>query len=322
MSRRHSVPRSRWAALHRSTITLALLALTIGSVPHLFGAGTGAGSGADLTADLAAPAASTSAPTPEPDPTTDATPARPVAQPAAQAAAAVTPVRRLPSGVAAAGPLFRGSSGNSHSCSASVLDAGDGVSLVITAAHCVSGSGAGIRFAPGYHDGTAPYGVWTSVAGFADAGWISAQDPRRDYALLAVAPRGGRPLSDVVAGYRLGAAPRTGSRVQVIGYPSGTGGSAVICTATVYGTSGFPSFDCPGFVGGTSGGSWTAAATDGGVPVLRGVIGGLHQGGCEPDTSYSPVLNDAARDLVARAAAAVRLGIAGDRLPAAGPDGC
>jgi hypothetical protein len=49
-----------------------------------------------------------------------------------------------------------------------------------------------------------------------------------------------------------------------------------------------------------------------------GLIGGLHQGGCSPVTSYSSPLGAPARRAYLRAAAGAR----GDIVPPAGPDGC
>ena len=65
------------------------------------------------------------------------------------------------SGLRSVGPLFP--SGSSiHTCTASVIASRTG-DLVITAAHCLSGTGAGWRFAPGYDNGAEPYGSWKVV---------------------------------------------------------------------------------------------------------------------------------------------------------------
>src|SRR5580704_5562537 len=62
------------------------------------------------------------------------------------------------------GALFRithrGQLSGGHFCTASVVDSPQG-DLVMTAAHCVSGLGAGqFAFVPGFRDGRTPYGVW------------------------------------------------------------------------------------------------------------------------------------------------------------------
>ncbi len=72
----------------------------------------------------------------------------PVTTPPAPANPAASPV----------GALF---ADGSHFCTASVVhsEAGD---LVLTAAHCVRD---GMTFAPGYHDGVTPFGMWTVTTG-------------------------------------------------------------------------------------------------------------------------------------------------------------
>ena len=69
--------------------------------------------------------------------------------------------------------------------------------------------------------------------------------------------------------------------MTVTGYVLGQNDAAVTCTPPVYFTSGWPSFDCGGFADGTSGSPWVQAGH------VDAVIGGLHQGGCTPATSYS-----------------------------------
>jgi hypothetical protein len=52
--------------------------------------------------------------------------------------------------------------------------------------------------------------------------------------------------------------------------------------------------------------------------VIDGDIGGLHQGGCTPSTSYSPPLGKPAQAALARAVSHAK----SDVFPAAGSDGC
>jgi V8-like Glu-specific endopeptidase len=86
------------------------------------------------------------------------------------------------------GPLFENGLATGHSCTASVLNAGR--DLLLTAAHCVTGTGAGVQFAPGY-DGTSgdptPYGVWTVTRTYVPTPWLQDQDADHDYAILQVA---------------------------------------------------------------------------------------------------------------------------------------
>lgn len=195
-----------------------------------------------------------------------------------------------------------------------------GRDLVLTAAHCLAGTGQGILFAPGYHDGRAPYGVWRVTAAYADPRWVSTQDPRHDYAFLRMAAqqRHSRQvrIGDVVAGYRLGPAPDPGDMVQVVAYTFGILDKPITCTAPVYVSGGYPAFDCHGYVLGTSGAGWLRHGH--GRDTVVGLIGGLHQGGCVDYTSYSPRFD---ADTLALYRRAVR-GQAADTLPLPGSDGC
>jgi hypothetical protein len=242
--------------------------------------------------------------------------------PTAAAPAAVTAhhAARHFRGVASVGALFLpGLYPSLHTCSASVIrsSAGD---VIMTAAHCVSGSGVGYRFAPGYHDGKTPYGVWNVTAAYGDPAWISGQDPHRDWAFLTVADRRIhgrlRSLQSVTGGSRLGHTARRGRRVTVIGYGIGRNDRPIRCKATVYRHRGYPAFNCGGYVGGTSGSPWLRRTAAGRVVV--GDIGGLHQGGCTPSTSYSPPLGKPAHRALSRAGH----GKHADVFPAAGSDGC
>jgi hypothetical protein len=93
--------------------------------------------------------------------------------------------------------------------------------------------------------------------------------------------------------------------------------TATSCTTTVYWTRGYPSFDCDGFAGGTSGGPWITPGADG-TPTLTAVIGGLHQGGCSPDTSYSSAFDATTASVLTRA----EHGRPADTLPSPDSDGC
>jgi hypothetical protein len=199
-----------------------------------------------------------------------------------------------------------------HYCTASVIHS-PGHDLALTAAHCVIGSGFAIEFAPGYHDGVSPYGVWSVRRVYLDRAWVHGQDPRRDFAILQLARHGGVGVEDRTGvAPRLGSAPPAGTLVTVDGYVAGIGGRPITCRAPVYYTSGYPSFDCGGFAAGVSGGPWLSGGR------VVGAIGGLHQGGCTPSTSYSAPFGADVAALLARAEA----GGPGDVGPIPGSDGC
>jgi len=212
-----------------------------------------------------------------------------------------------PRTVATVGALFPDIVGSSHSCTAGVIDSPSG-NVIVTAAHCVVGSGAGMVFVPGYDDGGAPYGSWTVTKAYAATGWITGQDPEMDYVFLVVAPLStnatAAPLQSVTGGNVLGMAPGPGQRVTVAGYQVGRDDQPVICAPLVYLTGGYPSFDCAGYVAGTSGAPWIAGyKSSTGAGTITAVIGGLNQGGCSSGTSYSAPFTAATRQLLARAVA-------------------
>ncbi|NKQ55979.1 trypsin-like peptidase domain-containing protein [Amycolatopsis sp. K13G38] len=187
---------------------------------------------------------------------------------------------------AAAGALF---SGGRHFCSASVVDspAGD---LVLTAAHCVqAGTPADLSFAPAYHDGVAPYGMWPVTSVVVPDGWASSADPDLDFAFLIVHQDGNpRPVQSLTGAEKLGIDRGFVNDVTLVGYPDSTQ-SPVICRDTTTQESAYQQrIACPGYPDGTSGGPWLTdvdPATGNGTVI--GVIGGYEQGGDSPDVSYS-----------------------------------
>jgi V8-like Glu-specific endopeptidase len=238
----------------------------------------------------------------------------------AQAAASKSmPTSSTTSGVPEVGALFANASRTDHDCTASVVDSLHG-DVLLTAAHCVSGSGAGMVFAPGYHNGVSPYRRWTITAVHLAPEWLKSQDPHEDFAFLTVAPQtiNGRvtDIEQVTGAYQLGGKPRSGEAITVLGYPAGTNNDAITCRTKVFFAGAFPSFNCSGFVDGTSGGPWLIHTAKGSRIV--GVIGGMNQGGCVDSTSYSSPLTQAARTVYARASNHS----APDVAPTPGGDGC
>ena len=175
---------------------------------------------------------------------------------------------------------------------------------------------------PGYHGGTAPYGVWAVAEVFVDPAWLSDQDPHHDVAILRLARQqyGGHRVGvqNVVGGNVLGAAPRPGTVVQVPAYPIGINDDPINCRNRTYLTRGYPSFDCHFYFDATSGAPFLRAGDDSGGQVVVGVIGGLHQGGCVDYTSYAAPFGADIRSLLTRAGR----GQHPDALPVPGSSGC
>ena len=231
-----------------------------------------------------------------------------------------TPTATSFGGVPSVGAVFDNGLTQPHSCSASVVLTPRG-GLVLTAAHCVAGTGAGLLFAPGYVDGRTPYGVWTVQKAWVSPRWVSSQDPHDDYAFLQVAPqtRNGRTVhvQDVTGGSLLGLAPRAGTTVTSVAYPYGIDDQPITCVNRIVTTSGYPTFNCHGYPGGTSGSPFLL--THRGLPnVVVGLIGGLHQGGCYEWNSFSSPFGADTLTTYLRAAA----GRPADTVPVAGSDGC
>jgi hypothetical protein len=230
-----------------------------------------------------------------------------------------TPSARRFAGLPTVGALFP-PGGADHTCTASVVASPPG-DLLITAAHCIVGTGAGYRFAPAYHDGLEPFGSWTVVRAYGAPQWIARQDPADDFAILVVA--NGRvdgrteEIQRVTGAERLGTAPGVGLRVTVPAYPVGLDDDPITCTAPVYRDGAFVAFNCTPYPDGTSGAPWLHRGGTG-VATVVGVIGGLHQGGCSVSTSYSAAFSSNVRAALERAES----GGPASTFPAAGGDGC
>jgi len=195
-------------------------------------------------------------------------------------------------GRAAVGALFTSANGRlgSHFCTASVVSSPAG-NLLITAAHCLQGrslSPAGsIVFAPGYHDGRFPNGVWMVTTEYVDAAWSTDQNPDDDVAFLVVGRKGTHIQRHTGAETLKTGEPA--QLVQVIGYPDQTN-DPITCTAQAHNFSPREMvFDCDNFTNGTSGGPFLADVNPRtGEGSVIGVIGGYENGGDTPNVSYSP----------------------------------
>jgi hypothetical protein len=288
----------------RGLATAATLVALLGFAPACASAST-------RSTPASSPAASASV-----QPTTAAT-TQPTAQPDVTDVAGRTASAFAGSRVV--GALFPSALVPFHICSASVI-ASANKSVIMTAAHCVRGGhDAGYAFAPGYHDGKAPYGFWTVTAAYGAPAWVKHTSNHDDFAFLVVAPRmiNGvlTRLQSVTGAVRLGARPKKGVQVTVPAYPLGNGGP-IRCTAKVFYQGVFPGFHCGGYVDGTSGAPWLVGS--GSHRRMVGLVSGLHQGGCTPSTSYSSPLGSAAAAALKRAAHSKP----GDTFPSPPGDGC
>jgi V8-like Glu-specific endopeptidase len=193
------------------------------------------------------------------------------------------------SGTAAVGALFTMSAGKlgHHFCTASVVNSPDG-DLIITAAHCVSGT-SGVVFVPGYDHGATPYGVWTVTKIYTDQSWQTSSDPDDDVAFLQVGQHGSIvPIEDVTGAEQLATGTSARQLVEVIGYPNATDVPIACQNRTREPMLNQLEFDCGGYTDGTSGGPFLVHVNpQTGQGSVIGVIGGYEQGGFVPQVSYS-----------------------------------
>ncbi|MFE0102896.1 trypsin-like serine peptidase [Streptomyces sp. NPDC059009] len=199
---------------------------------------------------------------------------------------------------AAVGVLVREDVDGGHFCTASVVDSPDG-NVIMTAAHCLDGETDDLVFVPGYHEGTAPHGIWKLTSVAVDDRWSAEQDEDHDVAFAVVAARDARQVQDVVGAHPLATdAAATSGPARVTGYP-GTSETPLTCLniPTAYGASQLR-IACGDFTTGTSGSPWVDA--DGRVV---GLIGGHEGGGDTAAVSYSPALTASTRKLYERAVA-------------------
>jgi hypothetical protein len=194
------------------------------------------------------------------------------------------------------GAIFLGGS-DLHACTGAVLHSAAG-NLVLTAAHCL-GAGGPATFVPGFAGKAAPADVWTVDVQYLDPRWVADKDPHADYAIARVSRAdGGSVEAQVGSALSLGSAPAKGSRVNVVAYLAGVGGTPIGCQAsTGISDGGYPELQCAGLANGTSGAPWISGST------VLGVIGGLHGGGCAENLSYSSPFDQHIAELLARAEA-------------------
>jgi hypothetical protein len=198
-----------------------------------------------------------------------------------------------------------------HGCTGAVVHSATG-DLALTAAHCL-GPGISAALVPGFAGKAEPADTWTVDQVYLDPRWMTARDPRADYAIVRVSrPDGGSIETQVGSALSLGAAPAAGSTVSIIAYLAGVGGKPIGCQASTRTVEGYPELPCAGLADGTSGAPWISGST------VVGVIGGLHGGGCAENLSYSAPFDEHTTDLLTRAEA----GGPGDVPPPAFNDEC
>ncbi|KND92022.1 hypothetical protein TOPH_03279 [Tolypocladium ophioglossoides CBS 100239] len=200
--------------------------------------------------------------------------------------AAAVPFNGIPS----VGVLHHGDP-KQHYCTASVIESKNG-NVILTAAHCVSGSGKGLVFSPGYHDGAVPYGSYPVTAAYVHPDWNKDHSIDDDFAFLTLGKgtHGGKSVDvqSVVGGNKLVTNAGYKNTVEVVGYNDNAQKPVHCLVGTYEAEAGQLGFNCGPFSSGTSGSPWISgydAKTEHGNVI--GNIGGWHTGGCSASTSYS-----------------------------------
>lgn len=196
-----------------------------------------------------------------------------------------------------------------HYCTASAVDGGHH-NLLVTAAHCLYGSGyrRHVAYVPMYDAGKTPYGIWTAKRLTVTGGWRNGHDQDLDFGFVALNTRGGRQLADVTGNSTLAVNKGFVNQVTVIGYPTAQnapGDHPIWCANTTSRQARYQvRFDCSGYYGGTSGSPFLLNynhSTHRGEVI--GVIGGYQQGGNVDYISYSSYFDKDVWNLRATAAA-------------------
>ncbi len=207
------------------------------------------------------------------------------------------------------GALFIRDGDDDHFCTASVV-ASPGRDLLITAAHCInSGKGGGYRqdivFIPDYHNGEAPFGIWTPKRLLVAPQWSRDSDPSLDVGFVVLEPHDGRNIEDILGANRLEIDPPYQQLVRVTGYPDGGSAPITCLNWTSEWSVTQLRFQCSGYADGTSGSPWVTRF-DGRTRTgtIVGVIGGYQEGGDTASVSYSSYLGQDVQSLYREAAAA------------------
>jgi hypothetical protein len=201
------------------------------------------------------------------------------------------------------GKVFFDLDGNDYVCSGAAVG-GPRVSVVVTAAHCVTDGYGGYAthwmFVPGYANGDEPYGSYPSSRFFVSKQWNAGLDEMYDVAFVTVnGLSGGLPVG-------FDASPRS---VYVFGYPADppfSGGSLRYCAGPVSQDPQDPGADsgirCD-MTAGDSGGPWLTgfrAATGTGTVVAISAF----KYSDNDQTLYGTLLGRTARELYREALAA------------------
>ncbi|MET0132771.1 MAG: peptidase, partial [Kibdelosporangium sp.] len=138
-----------------------------------------------------------------------------------------------------AGRVFFTYQGRTASCSGDAVTSTN-KSTVVTAGHCVKLDGAfhtNWAFAPGYDNGSTPYGTWTARATMATPQWVASEDINYDVGAAVVNQLNGQSLTDVVGSQGIAFNQARGQSMYAFGYPAAApydGTKLIYCSGTVF----------------------------------------------------------------------------------------
>ncbi|EFY95781.1 peptidase S1 domain protein [Metarhizium robertsii] len=193
-------------------------------------------------------------------------------------------------GIPSVGVLYTHSP-KKHMCTGAVVASKPG-NMIITAAHCMRGDGKHLRFAPGYHDGSTPYGTYPVTGAYIHNEWNKTFSINHDYAILTLgnATINGRSVTvqKMTGGNKIDFSPSYKNVVKVFGYNLNEEKPMRCTTSTYRAGEGQLGFNCGPFRAGTSGSVFmTKYSNKKMLGTIVGNIGGWQGGGCSDSTSYS-----------------------------------
>ncbi|MEV7013433.1 hypothetical protein [Streptosporangium sp. NPDC051022] len=205
------------------------------------------------------------------------------------------------------GRVFLTLDGVDFVCSASSVRSANR-DLVVTAGHCLKdGAGAWAdnwTFVPGYDRGRQPYGQFTARRMFVTGPWAREGDDSYDIGMVALNPRGGRHLGEVVGAQDIAFGSARGRQTHGFGFPADApydGERLVYCAGPVrddpHGQTGDQGLRCD-MTAGSSGGPWMSGFD----PVTgRGTVTSVSSFKYSDDrgTMYGPYFGEIARQLYA-----------------------
>ncbi|MFI2076468.1 MULTISPECIES: trypsin-like serine peptidase [Streptomyces] len=124
--------------------------------------------------------------------------------------------------VKTSGRVFFSFQGRTASCSADAVTSRN-ASTVVTAGHCVKYQGnwhTDWTFAPGYHDGQAPYGTWSATKTLSTPQWVASEDMNFDVGFAVVGRLDGKSLTDVTGAQGLSFNGGYNKAMYAFGFPA------------------------------------------------------------------------------------------------------